>query len=106
MGGFAACREIDAHHALVPSGKLELGRLAENDRAIRCRDGMVEAGGGEMEHAIAGRFLANDEEESEVGGGDARVGLEKGQGGVDLGGDTCFVVYCATAGDEKLRALC
>jgi hypothetical protein len=63
---------------------------------------VVERRGGEVQHAVAGRFFADDEEEGEVGGVDAGAGLgvEEGLGGVDLGRDTGFVIDGAAAGDE------
>jgi hypothetical protein len=55
-----------------------------------------------VQHAVAGRFFADDEEEGEVGGMDTRVGTgeEEGLDGVDLGRDAGFVIDGATAGDE------
>jgi hypothetical protein len=55
-----------------------------------------------VQHAVTGRFFADDEKEGEVGGVDAGAGLgvEEGLGGVDLGRDTGFVVDGAAAGDE------
>jgi hypothetical protein len=63
---------------------------------------VVERGGREVQHAVAGRFFADNEEEGEVGGVDAGVGLgvEEGLGGVNLGRDAGFVVDGAAAGDE------
>ena len=60
-----------------------------------------------MQHAVAGRFFADDEEEGEVGGVDAGVGLgvEEGLDSVDLGCNAGFVVDRAAAGDEELRAV-
>ena len=100
MGGFTARGEVDAHDALVARGELEFGRLAKDDSGVT--QVAVERGGGEVQHAVAGRFFANDKEEGEVGGVDAGVGLgvEEGLDGVDLGRDAGFVVDGAAAGDE------
>jgi hypothetical protein len=60
-----------------------------------------------VQHAVTGRLLADDEEEGEVGGVNARAGLgvQEGLGGVDLGRDTGFVVDGTAAGDEQLGAV-
>ena len=55
-----------------------------------------------MQHAVADRFFADDEEEGEVGGVDTgvRLGVKEGLDGVDLGRNAGFVIDGAAAGDE------
>ena len=59
---------------------------------------MVEGGGGEVAHAGAEGFFADDEEErAGVGGGEVGEGVEDGMG---HGGDAGFRVDGAAAADE------
>jgi hypothetical protein len=55
-----------------------------------------------VQHAVAGHFFADNEEEGEVGGVDAGVGLgvEEGLNGVNLGRNAGFIVDGAAARDE------
>lgn len=114
MGGSAPSDEAEEEDALVARCEAGLGGFAEDEAVVGVWDlgeMAVERGEGEVLHAGAGGFFADDEEEGNgegagvlvwVGGG--RRG-EEGEDGVDLGSDAGFGVDGAAAGDEDVGAV-